>query len=102
MSARKASPTGGDAPARERRPGRASKATTPGGAAAPSAPAAPVRLFEPCSACIGKEKRGCPACRQSGMVWRSLTEEDLRRSVLDGQMHCEDVVAILAWRRAAP
>lgn len=93
MSARKASPAGDASPAAERRSTRKARATTPGRAAP-----GPVRLFHPCRACLDKAKRGCPACRQSGMVWRILTKEELHRSVLDGAMHPDDVVAFVAWR----
>ncbi len=65
-------------------------------------PRPPVRLFMPCRACAEKEKPGCPACRQSGMVWRQLSKAELEQSCVDGAMHPSDMAAMVAWRGREP
>ena len=67
----------------------------PAGRADDAAPL-PMRLFVACRC----RTRPCARCYGTGAAPRDLDDAELRRAVLDGVMHVDDVAALARWQEA--
>lgn len=56
----------------------------------------PTPLFVPCD----RPAPSCPKCYGTGWFPRALTDEELRRAVLDGAMSTSDAMALARWSEA--